>query len=166
MEIQASFYSNRFLSPLAHFFPNEVSYEGAGNALSGNVIFFLKFRYRSPNKFLVALLHIAFIHSCMKNVSYEWHQMKEEDPSFPNMYHLFIIIMNEIWLNNDKSRFRFFWDALYNSQCVRSAARLWMKIKSEQIWEPGGIRTCNICFYPGSDYTIRPSLVHGIDTMN
>ena len=97
------------------FFPIELSYERAENELSINVIFFLKFRYRSPNKFLVALLHIVFIHSCVKNVSCEWYQMKEEDPSFPNMYHLFIIIMNEIWLNNDKSRVSFFWDALYNT---------------------------------------------------
>ena len=65
------------------FFPIEVSYERAENELSRNVIFFLKFRYRSLNKFLVALLHIVFIHSCVKHVSYyEWHQMKE-DPSFP-----------------------------------------------------------------------------------
>ena len=79
------------------FYVNEVSYERAGIKLSRNVIIYLKFRYRSPNKFLVSLLHIVFIHSCVKYVSYEWHQIKEEDPGFPNiMYHLFIIIAIKI----------------------------------------------------------------------
>ena len=35
------------------------------------------------------------------------------DLSFPNMYHLLIIILIKLWQNIDDSRFRFFWDALY-----------------------------------------------------
>ena len=104
------------------FYVIEVSYERAGIKLSRNVIIYLKFRYRSPNKFLVSLLHIVFIHSCVKYVSYEWHQMKEEDPGFPNMYHLFIIIVIKIWSSIDESRFRFFFSRTHCSiQSVTSS---------------------------------------------
>ena len=70
------------------FFLTEVSFERAGNVLFRNVIISLKFSYRCANDFLVALLQIVFVHSCVKYVSYEWYQMKDEELSFSDMCHL------------------------------------------------------------------------------
>ena len=93
MEMQALIETNRTLSFLAHFFLIEVSYEKAETELSRNLNFSMKFRYRLPNDFLVSFLQIAFNHSCVIYASYEFHQMKEEAPSFTNMYHLLVIIV-------------------------------------------------------------------------
>ena len=96
----------------------EVSYERSGNELFRNFIISLKWKYCCANNFLVALLHIVFIHSCVNYVSYERYQMKDVELSFPNMCHLLFKIKIKVWLNINKSRFRFFWDALYSSTSV------------------------------------------------
>ena len=63
------------------------SYERAETQLSKNVIFSLKYRYRPPSDFWVSSLQIHLITHAYN----ELHQMKE-NPSFPNMCHLSIII--------------------------------------------------------------------------
>ena len=78
------------------FFLIEKIYERAETQLPRNEIYSLKFRYLPPNDFLVSSLQIDVNHSCVKCASYELHQMKEEDLSFPNMCHLLIINMTKL----------------------------------------------------------------------
>ena len=72
------------------FFSIEVSYERAEIE-----IWFSPWNSDTARKmtFWFPLFKIAFNHSWVKYASYELHQMKEEDPSFPNMCHLLIIIV-------------------------------------------------------------------------
>ena len=89
----------------------------------------LNLRYRCANDFLDALLPIVLIHSCVKYVTYEWYLMKEEILSLTNVYWLLIIIVIKIWINIDKSRFRFFWDTLYNSGPEKLARAEWSAVQ-------------------------------------
>ena len=93
--VRATLNKHNFVIP-GSFFLIEVSYERAETELFRYMIFSLKFRYRPPNDFLVSSLHIHFNHSCMKYASYDLHQMKEENLSFPNMCHLLIINVTKL----------------------------------------------------------------------
>ena len=98
------------------FFMIKVSNERAENEFFSNLIIFYKFEHRWPNEFLTSQLHIVVNHSCVTYVSYEWYHRKEETLSFTDMCHLWIIIVVKIWLYIDQSRFRLFWDTLYNNR--------------------------------------------------